>query len=73
MKRRLLLVSNSTLHGGGYLDHCQQQIKDFFGKQVTRILFIPYALHDRDAYTRMARDKLKTLGSVLSLVQLSAA
>uniref|UniRef100_A0A4W4FDU6 dipeptidase E n=1 Tax=Electrophorus electricus TaxID=8005 RepID=A0A4W4FDU6_ELEEL len=62
MKRRLLLVSNSTLHGGGYLDHCQQQIKDFFGKQVTRILFIPYALHDRDAYTRMARDKLKTLG-----------
>ncbi|KAF3843731.1 hypothetical protein F7725_002580 [Dissostichus mawsoni] len=24
MKRRLLLVSNSTLHGSGYLDHCYE-------------------------------------------------
>uniref|UniRef100_W5JXP5 Si:dkey-69o16.5 n=1 Tax=Astyanax mexicanus TaxID=7994 RepID=W5JXP5_ASTMX len=46
MKRRLLL----------------QQIKDFFGQQVKRILFVPYALHDRDAYTKTARDKLQTLG-----------
>uniref|UniRef100_A0A673N8E8 Si:dkey-69o16.5 n=1 Tax=Sinocyclocheilus rhinocerous TaxID=307959 RepID=A0A673N8E8_9TELE len=58
MKRRLLLVSNSTLHGGRYLQHCQQQIQDFFGK----ILFVPYALHDRDTYTKTARDKFKTLG-----------
>ncbi|KAL6454916.1 hypothetical protein MHYP_G00366430 [Metynnis hypsauchen] len=62
MKRRLLLVSNSTLHGGGYLEHCQQQISDFFGKQVKRVLFVPYALHNRDSYTQTARDKLKTLG-----------
>ncbi|KAI2660534.1 Alpha-aspartyl dipeptidase [Labeo rohita] len=65
MKRRLLLVSNSTLHGGGYLQHCQQQIQDFFGKEVKRILFVPYALHDRDAYTKTARDKFKTLGLCL--------
>uniref|UniRef100_A0A8C6L951 Si:dkey-69o16.5 n=1 Tax=Nothobranchius furzeri TaxID=105023 RepID=A0A8C6L951_NOTFU len=62
MKRRLLLVSNSTLHGGGYLDHCQQHICDFFGKDVKRVLFVPYALHDRDAYTKTARNKFKTLG-----------
>uniref|UniRef100_A0A3B3BKF9 Si:dkey-69o16.5 n=1 Tax=Oryzias melastigma TaxID=30732 RepID=A0A3B3BKF9_ORYME len=62
MKRRLLLVSNSTLHGSGYLDHCQQQITDFFGKDVRRVLFVPYALHDRDAYTKTARNKFKTLG-----------
>ncbi|XP_034549305.1 alpha-aspartyl dipeptidase [Notolabrus celidotus] len=62
MKRRLLLVSNSTLHGGGYLDHCQNQISDFFGRDVRRVLFVPYALHDRDAYTKTARDKFKTLG-----------
>uniref|UniRef100_A0A8C9Z9P3 Si:dkey-69o16.5 n=1 Tax=Sander lucioperca TaxID=283035 RepID=A0A8C9Z9P3_SANLU len=62
MKRRLLLVSNSTLHGSGYLDHCQQHISHFFGKDVKRILFVPYALHDRDAYTKTARDKFKTLG-----------
>ncbi|XP_076118798.1 alpha-aspartyl dipeptidase [Alosa pseudoharengus] len=62
MKRRLLLVSNSTLYGGGYLDHCQTQIQDFFGKGVKRVLFVPYALHDRDAYTNTARSKFKTLG-----------
>uniref|UniRef100_A0A8C6WGB9 Si:dkey-69o16.5 n=1 Tax=Neogobius melanostomus TaxID=47308 RepID=A0A8C6WGB9_9GOBI len=63
--RRLLLVSNSTLHGSGYLDHCQQQISDFFGKcsgVACRVLFVPYALHDRDGYTKTARDKFRTLG-----------
>uniref|UniRef100_A0A8C6SCH6 dipeptidase E n=1 Tax=Neogobius melanostomus TaxID=47308 RepID=A0A8C6SCH6_9GOBI len=62
LKRVLLLVSNSTLHGSGYLDHCQQQISDFFGKSVKRVLFVPYALHDRDGYTKTARDKFRTLG-----------
>ncbi|XP_066543977.1 alpha-aspartyl dipeptidase isoform X3 [Amia ocellicauda] len=62
MKRRLLLVSNSTLYGGGYLDHCQQQIQEFFGEQVKRILFIPYALHDRDGYAKTARQKFQSLG-----------
>ncbi|XP_047225546.1 alpha-aspartyl dipeptidase-like [Girardinichthys multiradiatus] len=62
MKRRLLLVSNSTLHGSGYLDHCQQHISSFFGKNVKRVLFVPYALHDRDGYTKTARDKFKSLG-----------
>ncbi|XP_034160607.2 alpha-aspartyl dipeptidase-like [Pangasianodon hypophthalmus] len=62
MNRQLLLVSNSTLYGGGYLQHCQHNISDFFGKQVKRILFVPYALHDRDAYTKTARDKLSRLG-----------
>lgn len=60
--RRLLLVSNSTLHGSGYLDHCQENISDFFGKSVSRVLFVPYALHDRDGYTRTARNKFKSLG-----------
>ncbi|GAA6088359.1 alpha-aspartyl dipeptidase-like, partial [Tachysurus ichikawai] len=30
--------------------------------QVKRILFVPYALHDRDQYTKTARDKLNSLG-----------
>ncbi|TNN69606.1 Alpha-aspartyl dipeptidase [Liparis tanakae] len=34
MKRRLLLVSNSTLHGGGYLEHCEQHVGRFFGRWV---------------------------------------
>uniref|UniRef100_A0A3P9HII7 Si:dkey-69o16.5 n=1 Tax=Oryzias latipes TaxID=8090 RepID=A0A3P9HII7_ORYLA len=52
MKRRLLLVSNSTLHGCGYLDHLKSR----------GMLFVPYALHDRDAYTKTARNKFQTLG-----------
>lgn len=55
-------MSNSTLHGSGYLDHCQSNISQFFGKNVKKVLFVPYALHDRDAYTKTARDKFKTLG-----------
>uniref|UniRef100_A0A8C2ZMP7 dipeptidase E n=1 Tax=Cyclopterus lumpus TaxID=8103 RepID=A0A8C2ZMP7_CYCLU len=58
MKRRLLLVSNSTLHGGGYLTTAN----------VKRVLFVPYALHDRDAYTKTARDKFSTLGYELDSV-----
>uniref|UniRef100_A0A667WZH0 dipeptidase E n=2 Tax=Myripristis murdjan TaxID=586833 RepID=A0A667WZH0_9TELE len=62
MKRRLLLVSNSTLHGSGYLDHCQTNIQSFFGRDVKKVLFVPYALHDRDAYTKTARTKFDALG-----------
>lgn len=31
-------------------------------RDVKRVLFVPYALHDRDAYTRTARDKFTSLG-----------
>uniref|UniRef100_A0A8C6ZCG7 dipeptidase E n=1 Tax=Nothoprocta perdicaria TaxID=30464 RepID=A0A8C6ZCG7_NOTPE len=58
--RRLLLVSNSTLRGGGYLGHCQQAPRA--AGRVRRVLFVPYALHDRDAYARRARERFKSLG-----------
>ncbi|XP_068592668.1 alpha-aspartyl dipeptidase-like [Cebidichthys violaceus] len=68
MKRRLLLVSNSTLHGGGYLEHCERDVTRFFGRDVSRVLFVPYALHDRDSYSRTARDKFTSLGYELDSV-----
>lgn len=55
-------MSNSTLHGSGYLHHCRENIAAFFGKGVKKVLFVPYALHDRDAYTKTARDHFQTLG-----------
>lgn len=55
--RRLLLVSNSTLHGSGYLDHCESEMRDFFGG-VERVLFIPFALRDRDGYAARVRERL---------------
>jgi dipeptidase E len=57
----LLLVSNSTVHGRGYLDHVTAEIKDFVGSR-TRLVFIPYALHDRRAYCEQAEGHLRDLG-----------
>ncbi len=51
---RLRLVSNSTQHGGGYLEHCAPDVEDLFDG-VGRILFVPFALDDRDGYTDIVR------------------
>jgi dipeptidase E len=58
---RLLLISNSTLHGSGYLDHCEEALRSFLGG-IRRILFVPYALSDRAAYASRARERFARLG-----------
>jgi dipeptidase E len=58
--RRLLLISNSTLYGSGYLDHAEKEIRDFLGA-VSRVLFVPFAQHDRDAYAASARRRLEAM------------
>jgi len=59
--QRLLLISNSTLHGSGYLDHAEAELRDALGP-VKRVLFIPFALHDRDAYAAQARERFERMG-----------
>jgi dipeptidase E len=59
--RRLLLISNSTLHGRGYLDHAEREIRDFLAA-ATPVLFVPFALFDRDAYAGQARDRFGKMG-----------
>ena len=61
MMRKLLLISNSTLHGSGYLDHAASEIHNFLG-DVQRVLFVPFALYDRDAYTETARERFQKMG-----------
>jgi dipeptidase E len=64
MNRNLLLVSNSTLHGSGYLDHCADEIKKFLGERES-VLFIPYARPSgmtHDEYTKLARERFKKMG-----------
>jgi dipeptidase E len=47
----LLLISSSFIPGGaGYLDYCAADVLNFY-RTVTRILFIPYGLKDRETYT----------------------
>ena len=40
---RLLLISNSTNAGEGYLEHAKDSIQNFLGGQVKKVLFVPYA------------------------------
>jgi dipeptidase E len=43
MKKRLLLLSNSTKFGEDYLFYPRQEIKNFLGNSVKKIVFIPFA------------------------------
>ena len=61
VNRNILLISNSTLHGSGFLDHAESEIREFLG-QVQRVLFVPFALHDQDGYASKVRDRLGLLG-----------
>lgn len=58
---RLLLLSNSTIHGEGFLDWAEDTIKDYLGTR-RRITFVPFALHDQDGYARTARERLGRMG-----------
>lgn len=64
---RLLLISNSTLHGSGYLDHAASEIAAFLGA-VKRVLFVPYALYDRDKYAGQARARFEKMGYELDSI-----
>jgi dipeptidase E len=65
--KRLLLLSSSRVHGGGYLDHAEAEIRRFL-KGVSRILFVPYALQDRDGYVAVARRRFEALGLALDSI-----
>src|SRR3954466_7683494 len=62
---RILLVSNSTIHGRGYLDHVETQIREFLGGAGT-VLFFPYALHDHDIYADKAAGRLAEMGYAMT-------
>ena len=58
---RLLLLSNSTNFGSGYLDHAEEEIGAVF-KGARRIVFVPFALHDQAGYWRKARARFAAFG-----------
>ncbi|XP_034244061.1 alpha-aspartyl dipeptidase [Thrips palmi] len=61
--RRILLLSNSTLHNGKYLEWAKSEILDFLGrKNVKRILFVPYASSKHDDYTNTVKNALEPWG-----------
>jgi dipeptidase E len=68
---QLLLISNSTLHGSGYLDHAETEIRDFLG-DVKRVMFVPYALYDHDAYAATAVERFARMEYELSSIHTAA-
>jgi dipeptidase E len=61
LPHRVLLISNSTVYGRGYLDHAESEIKSFLGSG-RRVLFLPFALHDQDAYATTVRSRFAAMG-----------
>jgi dipeptidase E len=64
---RLLLASSSNVHGTGYLDHVEPGLRRLFAG-VRRVLFVPYALADRDAYAAKARARFAGFGLELDSI-----
>jgi dipeptidase E len=58
---RLLLLSNSTNHGGGYLDHAMAAVRAHLGPR-RQLLFVPFALRDQAAYTTKVRERFAREG-----------
>ena len=59
--KRLLLLSNSTSHDGGYLDHAMTAILELFAG-AKRMVFVPFAIHDHAAYTARVRERFAVEG-----------
>jgi len=58
--RRLLLLSNSTTFGRGYLDHAEPAIRALLSG-VTHLLFVPDALAERAGYTAKVRERFERM------------
>lgn len=58
---RLLLLSTSTVYGGGYLDYAETELRDFLAG-VSRVLFVPFALHDQAAYAARVAARFQGMG-----------
>lgn len=68
--RNLLLVSSSRVHGSGMLEHCRDAIAAHF-EGVKRVLFVPYALADREQYTHIVSRALNPIGLAVDSIHLS--
>lgn len=69
--KRLLLISNSTQFGSGYLEHCADQVKGFFSG-CDSVLFVPYALQDLDGYATKACEAFAKMGLSMKSCHLHA-
>ncbi len=69
--RRLLLISNSTMHGRGYLEHVRDALAELLQGRKS-ILFVPWALADHDAYADKAATAFAKIGMKLTSIHRAA-
>jgi dipeptidase E len=70
---RLLLISSSTVHGFGFLDHPEPEIRAFLGSG-QRVAFVPFAAHDHALYTEKVRERLARMSlEVVSVDEIDRA
>jgi len=59
---RLLLISSSRVHGGGWLDLFAGEIDAFLGRSIRRAAFVPFAIADHAGYHAKARERFAAFG-----------
>jgi dipeptidase E len=63
----ILLISSSVVHGGSYLDYAEAEIRDHLS-HTRSVLFVPYALKDRDGYTAKVQSYFEARGYQLQSI-----
>jgi dipeptidase E len=67
------LNSSSNVHGYGFLDHVEPELRRFLG-HARRVAFVPFAAHDHAAYTAKVRARLAEMNlEVVGFEYLDAA
>jgi len=67
----LLLLSNSRQHGRAFLEHARDAVLEVVPRRGT-LAFVPYALDDHEAYTKIVQDAVADLGITVRGVHESA-
>lgn len=70
--KNLLLVSSSTIYGHGYLDHIEAEIRDLL-TGIQRVVFVPFALYDRDVYVAKVKERLQQIHLAVESVHSTSA
>lgn len=68
--KRLLLLSNSSNYGEGYLEYPASAIRDFLGSAVKTVLFVPFAgvRYSYAEYVAKVRERFEAMGYGLESV-----
>lgn len=57
---RLLLISSSLVHGYGYLDHAEAELRSVLAG-VRSVAFVPFAQYDHEGYTALVRERFAAM------------